>query len=75
MGKDCKIRCCFQVWILDCFSTKFDNLKISVKPEITHPDFEMYQFNRTEKSKKFFDYEWDFAVSRQGYLDYTIKQQ
>lgn len=33
----------------------------------------MYQYNRTEQTKKFFDYEWDFAVPRQGYLDYSIK--
>jgi predicted RNA methylase len=73
MGKDYKVRCCFQVWALDDFSTKFDDLRIAVKPDTNHDDFEMYQFNRTEQAKKFFDYEWDFAVPRQGYLDYTIK--
>jgi hypothetical protein len=73
MGKDYKVRCCFQVWVLDGFSTKFDDLRISVKPATTHPDFEMYQYNRTEEAKKFFDYDWDFAVPRQGYLDYTFK--
>lgn len=73
MGKDYKVRCCFQVWILDSFSTSFDNLRIGVRPSTRHPDFEMYQYNRTEQAKKFFDYDWDFAVPRQGYLDYTFK--
>jgi predicted RNA methylase len=73
MGKDYKVRCCFQVWALDTFSTKFKDLRIAVKPDTDHPDFEMYQYNRTEQAKKFFDYEWDFAVPRQGYLDYSTK--
>jgi predicted RNA methylase len=73
MGKDYKVRCCFQVWALDTFSTKFNDLRITVKPDTNHPDFEMHQYNRTEQAKKFFDYEWDFAVPRQGYLDYTTK--
>lgn len=73
MGKDYKVRCCFQVWALDSFSTSFDDFRLDVKPDTNHPDFEMYQYNRTEQAKKFFDYEWDFAVPRQGYLDYTTK--
>lgn len=73
MGKDYKVRCCFQVWILDSFSTQFENLRMEEKPDTNHPDFEMYQYNRTEQAKKFFDYEWDFAVPRQGYLDYNTK--
>lgn len=73
MGKDYKVRCCFQIWILDSFSTQFENLRMVEKPDTNHPDFEMYQYNRTEQAKKFFDYDWDFAVPRQGYLDYSTK--
>lgn len=74
MGKDYNVRCCFQIWILDGFTKKkFTNLRMASKPDITHPDFELYQYNRTEEAKKFFDYDWDFAVPRQGYLDYTTK--
>lgn len=43
-------------------------------PEISHPDFEMFQYNNTEESLKYFDkeiYMWDFAVYRQGFYDYT----
>lgn len=73
MGKDYKVRCCFQVWALDSLTTQYSDLRIAGKPDTTHPDFEMYQYNRTEEAKKFFDYEWDFAVPRQGYSDYSIK--
>ena len=73
LGKDYKVRCCFQVWALESFSNKFDDLKLQLKPSVNHPDFEMYQYNRTEQAKKFFDYDWDFAVPRQGYLDYKFK--
>ena len=75
MGKDYKVRCCFQVWALDTFKSSLSDLRISTKPATAHPDFEMYQYNRTEQALKFFDYEWDFAVPRQGYLDYTIKSK
>ena len=33
----------------------------------------MYQYNRTKKALEFFDYRWDFAVPRQGYVDYSFK--
>lgn len=31
MGKDYKVRCCFQVWALDSFSTQFEDLRIPKK--------------------------------------------
>jgi hypothetical protein len=73
MGKDYKVRCSFQVWSLDSFSADYKDLRISKKPRTDHPHFEMYQYNRTEEAKKFFDYDWDFAVPRQGFCDYTLK--
>ncbi|VVC05362.1 Uncharacterised protein [uncultured archaeon] len=72
-GKDYKVRCCFQVWALEGFSDQFQNLRILEKPNTYHNDFRMYQYNRTEDAKKFFDYDWDFAVPRQGYVDYSFK--
>ena len=69
--KSCKVRCCFQIWtILD---TPYENLRIVTAPEISHPDFKMFQYNNTEESLKYFDkeiYMWDFAVYRQGFYDY-----
>lgn len=77
MGKDYKVRCCFQVWAMESFTPNFNDiyqdLRIASKPDVDHEKFKMYQFNRTVEAEKFFDYEWDFAVPRQGYLDYSFK--
>ena len=73
MGKDYKVRCCFQIWAEDSFFNDVKDLRISKKPITEHADFVMYQFNRTEEAKKFFDYDWDFAVPRQGFYDYSKK--
>lgn len=73
MGKDYKLRCSFQVWVHkdDPSFSMFENLRMRKKPSFKHQDFLMYQYNRTDNTKKYFDYEWDFAVPRQGYQDYT----
>ena len=37
----------------------------------------MWQYNNTREAEKFFDkdrYKWDFAVPRQGYKEYSIKE-
>jgi hypothetical protein len=73
MGKDYKVRCCFQVWIKNGYAYNYEDLRILIKPDVNHQDFEMYQYNRTEEAKKFFDFDWDFAVPRQGYNDYNFK--
>lgn len=71
MGKPYKLRCCFQIWTKE--KTNLKNLRILRKPSISHPDFEMFQYNCTKQAEKYFDYDWDFAVPRQGYLDYSQK--
>lgn len=71
LDKDYKLRCCFQIWALE--DTTSNDLRMPQKPTTKHQDFVMYQYNRTEEAKKYFDYSWDFAVPRQGYLDYTYK--
>lgn len=73
-GKEYAVRCCLQVW------TKRDSLpdkRLRQPPQINHRDFEMWQYNNTREAEKFFDkdrYKWDFAVPRQGYKDYSIKE-
>ena len=71
LDKPYSLRCCFQIWAIN--DTKNSDLRISAKPKTDHIDFKMYQYNRTTEAEKFFDYDWDFAVPRQGYLDYTFK--
>lgn len=76
-GKPYDVRCCFQIWALndcDLLKTKnFVNLRIKEAPKTTHEDFIMYQYNRTIAAEKYFDYDWDFCVVRQGFYDYSIK--
>lgn len=72
MDRDYNLRCCFQIWTKN--ETSYPDLRITQKPLKRHPDFEMYQYNRTEDTKKYFDYHWDFAVPRQGYQDYETKK-
>ena len=72
VGKDYNLRCCFQVWALG-FEGQTDQ-RIAHKPSTSHPDFEIYQYNRTELAEKYFDFDWDFAVPRQGYQDYNRKE-
>lgn len=68
-NKSYNVRCCFQIWKNDSDFCE----RIKIEPDLRHFDFEMYQYNCTDQAKKFFDYDWDFAVPRQGFLDYTIK--
>lgn len=70
VGKDYDIRCSFQVWSL---RHDGEDLRIKEKPKTTHPDFEMWQYNRTKEAEKYFNFEWDFAVPRQGFNDYSFK--
>ena len=73
-GEEYGVRCCLQVW------TKrkgLDDLRLRQPPIIKHWDFEMWQYNNTREAEKYFDkekYAWDFAVPRQGYKDYTLKE-
>lgn len=68
-NKDYKVRCVFQIWTLEDVEL---NLREG-KPVTTHPDFEMWQYNCTTEALKFFDYDWDFCVLRQGYGDFNVK--
>ncbi len=68
-GEDYSVRCCFQVWVLD--NKTLPDLRLKEAPPTTHNDFEMYQYNNTYGALKFFDYDWNFAVLRQGWGDYS----
>lgn len=74
-GKPYRVRCCFQIWVAPDWLVHpaWPDLRMTERPPVDHPDFEAYQYNRTTEAEKFFDYAWDFAVPRQGYVDYTTK--
>ncbi len=70
-GKDYKVRCVFQIWTNS--DLNFEDMRIREKPQISHKDFEIFQYNNTKEALKYFDkkkYNWDFAVPRQGFYDY-----
>lgn len=71
-GKDFSVRCVFQEWTRE--KTNHKNLRLLTAPPISHPDFSMYQYNNTPKALKVFDEDWDFAVPRQGYEDYSRRE-
>ena len=63
----------FQIWTLPTLFNKelnYKNLRIA-RPLTKHKDFDLYRHNATQISKKYIDYDWDFAVYAQGYKDYT----
>lgn len=69
-GKDYDLRSCFQIWSVGF--TIHKDLRLLKSPKIKHDDFECYQYNRTEESLKYFDYDWDIAIPRQGFNEYKL---
>lgn len=67
--KDYSVRTVFQIWTK--VDNDYDNLRITTKPPVTHPDFIMKQYNCTKSAKKFLYEDWDLAVLRQGWGDMT----
>ncbi|MDR3128379.1 MAG: hypothetical protein LBT99_03545 [Bifidobacteriaceae bacterium] len=75
-GKEYNVRCCWQIWTLR--NSKLQNIRIKTSPITKHPDFEMWQYNNTPEAKKYFNkkkYNWNFAVPRQGYKNYSLKEK
>lgn len=73
-GKSYIVRCCFQIWTTRNFGK---DLRLRSSPITKHKDFDMWQYNNTREAEKYFNkdlYGWDFAIPRQGYKDYTIKE-
>ena len=71
-GRDFGVRCAFQIWTSG--DTERSDLRLVSPPPVSHPDFTAYQYNNTPEALKVFDKEWDFAVPRQGYEDYSRRE-
>lgn len=71
-GEDFHVNCVFQIWTKK--DTALRNKRLLTAPPIKHPDFEMHQYNNTRAALKVFQYDFDFAVPRQGFEDYTRKE-
>lgn len=72
-GKDFGVRCVFQIWTR--LETADQNLRILTPPPIAHGDFDMHLYNNTPQALKVFKKDWDFAVPRQGYEDYSRREK
>lgn len=73
LGKPYQLRCCFQVWARGDLGlgSLYPDVRLKQSPPNTHPDFEAWQYNRTPIAEKYFDMDWDFAVLRQGFGDFS----
>ena len=68
-GKPYSLNCVFQIWTREMCPERED-LRISEKPAISHPDITLWQYNGTDAAKKYLYEDWDVATYRQGYKDY-----
>ena len=72
-GEDYSIRCIFQIWSTDSDYKDYTNYRLLKSPPIKHQDFNIWQYNGTKEAKKYVYENWQIAVYRQGYKDYTKK--
>lgn len=69
------VNCVFQIWVNknNVNLSNFKNLRKIEQPQRTHDDFELRIHNNTKSTLKYFNkknFDWDFAIHRQGYYDY-----
>ena len=67
-NKDFSVRCVFQIWTKNNLG---QNYRLTKSPPISHSDFSLWQYNATPQAFNYIDEDWEFAVYRQGYKDYT----
>lgn len=76
-GKELEhLRTGFYIWTNDETVMPGVDERIREKPAVSHPDFNLWQYNNTKEAEKYFDrssYPWEFAVLRQGYGDYEVR--
>ena len=73
-GSPYSLRCVFQVWVRTDGAYWRDGMvdrRKRRRPPISHPDFDCWQHNATEESRRYVDEDWELAFWRQGYKDYT----
>ena len=69
------IRCLYQIWIRRNGAydrNDIEDLRLKSAPPIAKPEaFKIWQHNATDGSRKYVDDDWEIAVYRQGYKDYS----
>lgn len=71
-GKPYSIRTVFQIWVKR--DSKYDNgtdLRLKKQPPISHPDFNIWQYNATPEAVKYVEEDWEYATYRQGRYDFN----
>lgn len=71
-GEEYSVRTVFQVWVKK--DSQYDNgvnLQLQKSPPISHPDFQIWQYNATPAAEKVVEEDWKYATYRQGYHDYN----
>ena len=71
-GEPYSVRTVFQIWVKK--NSQYDigiNLRLTKQPPISHPDFEIWQYNATPEAIKVVEENWKYATYRQGYHDYN----
>jgi predicted RNA methylase len=71
-GRPYHVNCTFQVWTRR--DSMLDSSRINAPPPSRHPDFEAWIYNNTRVAEKYFDQDFDFAVPRQGVVDYSRRE-
>lgn len=67
-GRIRNVRSVFQVWTL---RPGEEDIRIRTAPPVSHPDFTMNIYNCTQQSRWVLTADFDFAVLRQGWADFT----
>jgi predicted RNA methylase len=71
-GRSYHVNSAFQVWTTR--DGGFEDQRIRSAPPASHPDFQAWIYNNTKEAEKFFKYDFDFAVPRQGFVDYSRRE-
>ena len=69
-GKSYSVRCCFQIWTTVDSAVDY---RIKAPLPTSHKDFDMWLYNNVPSAVSVFDNDFDFAVPRQGYADYSLR--
>lgn len=69
-GKPYSVRCCFQIWTTQPCQ---NDLRLMAPLPTSHNDFDMWLYNNVPSAIPVFDNDFDFAVPRQGYADYSLR--
>lgn len=72
VGEPFEIRTCFQIWAKKTLYPELKDLRLKKAPPITlKGEFNIWQHNATEGSRKHLYENWKYASWRQGYKDYN----